>query len=105
MRLDVSDPRTESPRDPLGLLVAIPALLVAMRPRLAAVYTTVAAGSLIGTAVWALIETHAAGGLFYFAYQNTDVLLHLATSTIWLSGAAHYFYRRTEVRSAGRPGQ
>lgn len=68
--------------------MAIPALLVAMRPRFAAVYATVAAGSLIGTAVWALIETHAAGGLFYFAHQNTGALLHLATSTIWLSGAA-----------------
>src|SRR5690349_17332297 len=36
-----------------GFLVAIPALLVATRPRLAALYSVVAALSLIATGVWA----------------------------------------------------
>lgn len=74
-----------------GFLVAIPALLVATRPYLAAVYVTFAAGSLIATGVWALLETKVAGGLFYFPNNEMDALLHFGTSTIWLAGAAHYF--------------
>jgi hypothetical protein len=74
-----------------GFLVAIPALLVASRPRLAALYSAVAAGSLIATGVWALFDTQVAGGLFAFPNNEADALLHFATSAIWLLGAAHYF--------------
>ncbi len=74
-----------------SFLVAIPALLVATRPRLAAVYITLAAASLIATGVWALFDTHVAGGLFYFPHNVTDALLHFATATIWLTGVAHHF--------------
>jgi hypothetical protein len=74
-----------------GFLVAIPALLVASRPRLAALYITVASFSLIATGVWALFSTQVAGGLFAFPNNGTDAALHFATSTIWLSGAAHYY--------------
>ena len=75
-----------------GFLVAIPALLVASRPRLAALFSAVAAMSLIATGVWALLDTQVAGGLFSFPHQSSDALLHFATSTIWLFGAAHYFF-------------
>jgi Domain of unknown function (DUF4383) len=74
-----------------GFLVAIPALLVASRPRLAAIYTTLAAAGLIATGVWALFDTQVAGGLFAFPNNEADAVLHFATSTIWLAGAAHYF--------------
>lgn len=74
-----------------GFLVAIPALLVAGRPHLAAVFISLAAGGLIATAVWALVETQVAGGLFYFPNNETDALLHFGTSLIFVAGAAHYF--------------
>ena len=74
-----------------GFVVAIPALLVATRPYLTAVYLLLAAGGLIATAIWALASTHVAGGLFYFPNNETDALLHLATSTIWVGGSLHYF--------------
>ena len=69
-----------------GFLVAIPALLVASRPRLAAIYITLAAGSLIATGIWALFDTQVAGGLFAFPNNEADAVLHFATSTIWLAG-------------------
>jgi hypothetical protein len=82
-----------------GFLVAIPALLVAPRPHLAAVYLPLAAGGLIATGIWALLSTEVAGGLFYFPNNETDAVLHFATSTIWLAGAAHYFLvQRREAR-------
>lgn len=74
-----------------GFLVAIPALLVASRPRLAALYISFAAGSLIVTGIWALFDTQVAGGLFAFPNQEADAVLHFATSTIWIGGAVHYF--------------
>jgi Domain of unknown function (DUF4383) len=74
-----------------GFVVAIPALLVATRPYLAAVYLLFAAGGLIATAIWALFATQVAGGLFYFPNNETDALLHFATSLIWVAGATHYF--------------
>lgn len=74
-----------------GFLVAIPALLAATRPYLAAVFTSFAAASLIATGVWALFETQVAGGLFAFPNNEADAVAHFATSTIWLAGAAHYF--------------
>jgi hypothetical protein len=46
---------------------------------------------LIATAGWALFSTKLAGGLSYFPNNATDALLHFATSTIFLAGAAHYF--------------
>jgi hypothetical protein len=47
-----------------GFLVAIPALLVATRPHLAAVFVLLAGASLVATGVWALLETQLAGGFF-----------------------------------------
>jgi Domain of unknown function (DUF4383) len=76
-----------------GFLVALPALLVASRPYLAAIYISAAAGSLIATGVWALMDTQVALGLFAFPNQEADALLHFATSLIWITGAAHYFVR------------
>ena len=73
-----------------GFLVAIPGLLVAPRPHLAAVFLPLAAGGLIATGIWALLSTEVAGGLFYFPNQTSDAVLHFATSAIFLAGAAHY---------------
>jgi len=74
-----------------GFLVAIPGLLAATRPRLAAPFVLAAAGSLIATAVWALLEHQVAAGLFYFPNNEADALLHVGTSAIFLAGAAHYY--------------
>ena len=84
-----------------GFLVAIPALAVATRPRLAALVVSMAAASLIATAIWALADKQLADGLFYFPNNGTDALLHFGTSTIFLAGAAHYFLtaRRDRARS------
>ena len=74
-----------------GFLVAIPGLLVATRPHLAALFVTAAAGSLIATGVWALLDNQVAAGLFYFPNNEADALLHFGTSAIFLAGAAHYY--------------
>ena len=77
-----------------GFLIAVPGLLVATRPYLAAVFWLLAAGGLVATAIWALAETQIAGGLFYFPHNETDAIFHLGTSAIFLAGAAHYFRSR-----------
>jgi hypothetical protein len=74
-----------------GFLVAIPGLLVATRPYLAAYFVLFAAGGLIATAVWAFMDTQVAGGLFSFPNNETDAFFHIGTSAIFLAGAAHYF--------------
>jgi hypothetical protein len=74
-----------------GFFVAVPALLLASRPYPAALFELAAAASLVATGIWALLDTQIAGGLFYFPNNATDALLHFATSTIFLAGAAHYF--------------
>jgi hypothetical protein len=76
-----------------GFLVAIPGFLVARRPYLAAVFCAASAASLLATAVWAVAEEHAVGGLFYFPNATGDALLHVATSLIFVVGAAAYFRR------------
>jgi len=81
-----------------GFLVAVPALLVATRPHLAAVFVSAAAASLIATGVWALFDAQPAAGLFSFPNNETDALLHFATSAIFLAGAAHYFVRERGPR-------
>jgi hypothetical protein len=73
-----------------GFLVAIPVLWAAMSPQRAAIFVPFAAASLLATAVWALISAHPAAGLFYFPHGDTDALLHVLTSSIFLAGAAHY---------------
>jgi hypothetical protein len=83
-----------------GFLVAVPALLLASRPHLAARFLPLAAGGLIATAVWALFSTAPAGGLFYFPNNQTDAVLHFATSAIFLAGAAHYFLAVTGREAA-----
>ena len=82
-----------------GFVVAIPGLILAARPYYAAVYSILAAGGLIATAIWALLSTQVAGGLFYFPNGEADAILHLATSSIFVAGAIHYFARN----GLGRP--
>lgn len=84
-----------------GFLVAIPALILAPRPHLVARFLPLAAGGLIATAIWALLSTEVAGGLFYFPNNEADALLHFATSAIFVGGAAHYFLAaRGDARGA-----
>ncbi len=87
-----------------GFFVAIPALLVASRPYLAAVFGFASAASLIATGIWALLDTQLAGGLFYFPHNGTDALLHFGTSTIFLVGAAHYFLIGRSRSGSSRQG-
>jgi hypothetical protein len=74
-----------------GFLVAGPGLFAALRASWAALFNVAAAGSLIATGIWALLDAHAVGGLFYFPNEMGDALLHFATSTVFLAGAAHHF--------------
>ena len=75
-----------------GFLVAIPVLLAAWRarPEVLAALLALSAGALIATGVWALAQTRVAG-LFYFPDNEADALLHFATASIWLAGAASYY--------------
>ncbi|MGI8462404.1 MAG: hypothetical protein ACR2OC_12375, partial [Solirubrobacterales bacterium] len=74
-----------------GFLVTVPGLIAALRRSWSALFCLAAAASLIATGVWALIDAHAAGGLFYFPNAAADATLHFATSTIFLAGAAQYY--------------
>ncbi len=84
-----------------GFLVTIPGLFAALRREWSALFNLAAAGSLIATGIWALADTHAVGGLFYFPNQMGDALLHFGTSSIFLAGAAHHYLGRWPS-SAGR---
>jgi Domain of unknown function (DUF4383) len=74
-----------------GFLVAIPGLFAALRREWAALFNLAAAGSLIATGIWALLDTRVAAGLFYFPNGGADAILHFGTSAIFLAGAAHYY--------------
>ena len=74
-----------------GFLVTIPGLFAATRRHLSAVFCAASAGALIATGVWALLDAHAAGGLFYFPNGFGDAMLHFATSAIFIAGAVSYF--------------
>lgn len=76
-----------------GFLVTIQAFVVARRPYLAAVFCASSAAALLATALWAALEEHAVGGLFYFPHATGDALLHVATSLIFVAGAASYLRR------------
>jgi Domain of unknown function (DUF4383) len=74
-----------------GFLVAIPGLFAALRRSWSVAFVLAAAASLMATALWAVLDTHPAAGLFYFPNDDADALLHTATSAIFVLGAAHYF--------------
>ncbi len=80
-----------------GFLIAVPGLFAAVRRSWAGLFTVVAAGSLIATGIWALLDVHAAAGLFYFPHQRADAILHFAVSAVFIAGAVHYLL-------AGRAG-
>jgi hypothetical protein len=75
-----------------GFLVAIPGFFAALRRSWSALFDVGAAVGLLSTAVWAILSTQVAGGLFYFPHGDADALLHIGTSTIFLAGAAHYYF-------------
>jgi hypothetical protein len=74
-----------------GFLVAIPALILAPRPHLAARYNLFAAAALVATGIWALLNVRLAGGLLYFPNNEADAILHFATAAIFAAGSALYF--------------
>jgi hypothetical protein len=76
-----------------GFLVALPGFYAMRRADLALWFTLAAAGSLLATALWAMLETQVAGGLFSFPHQEADALLHVFTSSIFLAGAVHELRR------------
>lgn len=81
-----------------GFLVALPAFWFARSARNAALFVPLAAASLIATAIWALLDTRPAAGLFYFPHYRTDAWLHFGVSAIFLAGFAHYVLRRRTGR-------
>ena len=82
-----------------GFLVTIPGLFAALRRDWSGLFNLAAASSLIATGIWALADTHAVGGLFYFPNQMGDALLHFGTSAIFLAGAAHHYLAHPPVRA------
>jgi Domain of unknown function (DUF4383) len=74
-----------------GFLVTVPGLFAALRPSWAGLFNLAAAGSLIFTGIWALIDAQVYGGLFYLPHGGADALLHFSVSAIFLAGAAHYY--------------
>jgi Domain of unknown function (DUF4383) len=82
-----------------GFLVAIPGFFAALRADWAALFNLAAAGALIATGVWVLIDANVAGGLFYLPHTAADALLHFGTSAIFLAGAAHYYLVGTPDRT------
>jgi Domain of unknown function (DUF4383) len=85
-----------------GFLVAIPGFFAALRRSWSALFNLGAASALLSTAVWAALSTQVAGGLFYFPHGNSDALLHIGTSTIFLAGAAHYYLSGRRAPSSQR---
>ena len=74
-----------------GFLVAIPGFVAMLRASWAAPFCLAAAGSLLATAVWAVLDEQPLAGLFYFPNGAADALLHLVTSSIFLAGALSYY--------------
>ncbi len=81
-----------------GFLISIPGLFAALRREWSALFNLAAAAGLIATAIWALMSTQVAGGLFYFPHNEADAVLHLGTSAIFLAGAAHHYLTHDPTR-------
>src|SRR5437763_12799444 len=73
-----------------GFPLALGALWFARRARDAALYVPLAAGALIATGIWALLDKHPAAVLFYFPHNHNDAWLHFAVGGIFIAGFAHY---------------
>jgi Domain of unknown function (DUF4383) len=85
-----------------GFLVAIPGFFAALRRSWSALFDLGAAVALLSTALWATLSTQVAGGLFYFPHGDSDALLHVGTSSIFLAGAAHYYLAGRRAPSGQR---
>jgi hypothetical protein len=85
-----------------GFLVAIPGFFAALRRSWAALFDVATAAALLSTALWAVLSTQVAGGLFYFPHGDADALLHVGTSTIFLAGAAHFYFASRREPSGQR---
>jgi Domain of unknown function (DUF4383) len=85
-----------------GFPLALGALWFARRPRDAALYALLAAGALLATGIWALLDTRPAAGLFYFPHNHSDAWLHFAVAAIFLAGFVHYVLSRRGARGGGR---
>lgn len=70
-----------------GFFVVVPVLLVIGNAELLPWVQAAAAAALYGTALWAMLSEHPAGGLFYFPNPTGDVLLHIVVASVFLTGA------------------
>lgn len=70
-----------------GFLVAIPVLAVLKNGQLLPWVMVAASAGLMATAGWALLSEYPVGGLFYFPNRAGDVVLHIATASIFAFGA------------------
>lgn len=70
-----------------GFLVVIPVLAVLRNEQLLPWVMIAASVGLLATAGWALFSQYPAAGLFYFPNRTGDVLLHIATASIFAFGA------------------
>ena len=87
----------------VGFLVASPALLVASRPRLAALYITVVSPPDHDGGSGALQHAGRRWGRFAFPNNGNGRRPAFRDITIWLSGAAHYYLvEQTRRGGAGR---
>jgi hypothetical protein len=84
-----------------GFLVAVPGFFAALRASWSALFNLAAAGSLIVTGIWALLDAQVYGGLFYLPHGEADAFLHFGVAMIWLAGAAHYFLATDRPAAGG----
>lgn len=70
-----------------GFLVVVPVLAVLRNAQLLPWVMIAASVGLLATAGWSLLTEYPAGGLFYFPNPLGDVILHIATASIFAFGA------------------
>jgi hypothetical protein len=76
-----------------GFLIAVPSLVALRRLDWSFAVAVFAAGALVLTGVWALIDVHPFGVL-YLPAAVPDALLHFGTAAIFGAGALHHYTRR-----------
>lgn len=74
-----------------GFLVAFPGFFAARRADWSGLFNLAAAGALIVTGIWALLDAKVYGGVLYLPHGGADAALHFGVSAIFLAGGVHYF--------------
>jgi hypothetical protein len=84
-----------------GYLIVIPVLAVLRNEELFPWVMGAAATALYATALWTLLDDRPAAGLFYFPHPTGDVVLHIITGTIFLTGAIVGYRQSPQATAAG----